>query len=82
MQKSNEMNIIERFNNAVEFKAPNPQFASIDDEFLGTRINGGFVPDIIDNGNPCHCFVFDNGGHFVFDINEDMLYPAKSFPQE
>lgn len=82
MQKSNEMNIIKRFNKAVEFNAANPQFASIDDEFLGTRINGGFVPDIIDNGNPCRCFVFDNGDHFVFDINEDMLYPAESFPQE
>lgn len=76
------MNVIERFNKAIEFNAANPQFAPIDDEFLGTRINGGFVSDIIDNGNPCRCFVFDNGDHFVFDINEDMLYPAESFPQE
>ena len=67
------MNVIERFNKAIEFNAANPQFAPIDDEFLGTRINGGFVSDIIDNGNPCRCFVFDNGDHFVFDINETIM---------
>ena len=76
------MNVIERFNMAVATNAKNPRFAPIDDEYLGKRIDGGFVSIISENGNPCQCFVFDNGEHFVHDISEGMLYPAESFPQE
>ena len=76
------MNVIERFKKAVATNAENPRFAPIDDEYLGKRIDGGFVSIISENGNPCQCFVFDNGEHFVYDISEEMLYPAESFPQE
>ena len=76
------MNVIERFQKAAIANAENPLFAPIDDEYLGKRVDGGFVSHITVNGNLCRCFVFDNGEHFVHDMCEGMLYPADSFPQE
>ena len=47
------MNVIERFKMAVATNAKNPRFAPTDDEYLGKRIDGGFVSIISENGNPC-----------------------------
>lgn len=82
MQKSEEMNVTERFKIACATNDENPRFAPINDEYLGKRISGGFIAHITENGNPCRCFVFDNGEHFVYDMSEEMLYSAESFPQE
>lgn len=77
-----ETNVIERFRKAIEINTANPQFAPIDDEYLGKRLDCGFLSHIIENGTVCRCFVFDNGEHFVYDIGAGMLYPAEPFPQE
>lgn len=77
-----EMDVIERFKKAAADNAEKPLFAPVDDEYLGKRIDGGFMSHIRENGNLCRCFVFDNGEHFVFDMSNEMLYPAESFPHE
>ncbi len=37
------MTVLERFKKALETNAANPLFAPIDDEYLSSRIDGGFV---------------------------------------
>ena len=76
------MTNIEQFNADVAYNANNILFTMTDDEEMGQREQGFFVKDIIDDGHECRNFIFDNGHHYVLDLEEQMLYVCESIPKE
>jgi len=72
----------ELFKNDIAFNANNILFTMTDDAFMGHREKGVYIKNIDDNGHECNNFIFDNGHHYVFDIEEQMLYVCEPIPEE
>lgn len=72
----------EQFDNDIAFNANNIQFTMTDDEVMGQRGQGVYIKDIIDNGHECRNFIFDNGHHYIFDIEEKMLYVCERISED
>lgn len=76
------MTNIEQFKKDVAFNANNIIFTMTDDEEMGQRQQGCYVKDIIDQGHECLNYIFDNGHHYVFDKEEQMLYVCEPISEE
>ncbi|MBF4466226.1 GNAT family N-acetyltransferase [Flavobacterium sp. LC2016-12] len=76
------MTIIEQFKNDVTFNANKILFSMTDDQVMGKREQGYYIKDIIDNGRDCLNYIFDNGHHYVLDIEEQILYICEPIPTE
>lgn len=76
------MTNLEQFNADVAFNAKNILFTMTDDEEMGQREQGFYVKEIIDEGHECRNFIFDNGHHYVLDLEEQMLYVCEPIPDE
>lgn len=76
------MTNIEQFSADVAYNANNILFTMTDDEEMGQREQGFFVKDIIDNGHVCQNFIFDNGNHYVLDLEEQILYVCEPISKE
>lgn len=76
------MTNIEQFKNDVALNANNIRFTMADDEVMGQREQGLYVKDILDNGHKSSNFIFDNGHHYVFDKEEEILYVCDLIPED
>jgi len=76
------MTNIEQFNNDVALNANTILFTMTDDEEMGQRGQGVYIKDIIDNGHECCNYIFDNGHHYLFDKEEEMLHVCEPIPEE
>jgi hypothetical protein len=76
------MTSIEQFKKDLAFNANHIQFSMTDDEVMGQREQGVYVNDIIDDGRECRNYIFDNGHHYVLDIEEQVLYVCEPIPAE
>ena len=75
------MNVIEHLKKTAATNAENPRFAPIDDEYLGKRIDVGFVSLIRENGNPCQCFLSTYGTDEIGEVpNADIV--INTLPKE
>lgn len=72
----------EQFDNDVIYNANNIRFTMTEDEVMGQRGQGIYIKDIIDKGHECQNFIFDNGHHYLFDMEEQMLYVCEAIPEE
>lgn len=76
------MTNLEQFKADVSYNANNIRFTMADDEEMGQREQGFYVKDILDNGHESRNFIFDNGHHYVLDLEEQMLYVCDPIPEE
>lgn len=76
------MTNIEQFNTDVSYNANNILFTMTDDEEMGQREQGFYVKDIIDEGHESRNFIFDNGHHYVLDLEEQILYVCEPILEE
>jgi hypothetical protein len=72
----------EQLKNDIDFNANNIQFSMTDDEEMGHREQGYYIKDIMDNGHESCNIIFDNGHHYVFDYDDQMLYVCKPISEE
>lgn len=76
------MTEFELFQEQVSYNSTHILFTMTDDATLGNRLPGYYVRIIEDEGHQCQEFVFDNGEHFIHDIEEAKLFIAEPIPDE
>ena len=76
------MTNLEQFKNDIAFNANHIQFSMADDEEMGQRGKGCYIKDIHKNGHECRNYIFDNGHHYVLDIEEQMIYVCEPILEE
>lgn len=76
------MTNIELFKEQQLYNSTHILFTMTDDALLGNRYPGFYVRVIEDEGHQCQEFVFDNGEHFIHDIEQQELYQADPIPTE
>lgn len=75
------MTNIEQFKKDLVYNANNMLFTMTDDEVMGQRQQGVYVKDIIEDGRECRNYIFDNGHHYLLDLEEQTLYTCKPIPE-
>lgn len=76
------MTNIELLEEQIAYNSTHNLFTMADDTELGKRYPGYYVRIVEDEGHQCQEFVFDNGEHFIHDLEEQMLYHAEPIPSE